>query len=58
MQVRILLTTGSAKVYALLQESLPTRVTVQLVPLDTPICVALFMRKWKPQVGIILVKMT
>ena len=54
-QVRILLTTGSPAAYALLKEALPSRVTVQLVPLDTPLCIALFMQKWRPQVGIVMV---
>ena len=52
----MLLTTGSFKAYALLKDALPARVTVQLVPMDTPLNIALFMRKWQPQVGIVLVR--
>ena len=53
----MLLTTGSFKAYSLLKDALPARVTVQLVPMDTPVSIALFMRKWQPQVGIVMVNM-
>ena len=55
-QVNLLLTTGSFKAYSLLKDALPARVTVQLVPMDTPLNIALFMRKWQPQVGIVMVR--
>ncbi|GLI61820.1 hypothetical protein VaNZ11_004329 [Volvox africanus] len=53
-KVTILVTTPCLDVYKLLGGSLPHRVLVQLVPLENPITIAAFLRKWQPQVGVFL----
>jgi hypothetical protein len=54
-KVGVLLTTCSPEVYGLLKDTLPKRVTVQHLPLDNAVCIGMFMMKWRPQVGIIMV---
>ncbi|GIL64490.1 hypothetical protein Vafri_18391, partial [Volvox africanus] len=53
-KVTILVTTRCLDVYKLLGESLPHRVLVQLVPLENPITIGAFLRKWQPQIGVFL----
>jgi 3-deoxy-D-manno-octulosonic-acid transferase len=55
-KVNVMLTTASQDAYELLQASLPPRVIIQLVPLDNPVCASLFMKHWRPQVGILMVR--
>eukprot|EP00798_Chlamydomonas_sp_ICE-L_P012675 gene12675-15905_t len=53
-KVGILVTVDSPEAFALVKRVLPTRVKVLTVPLDNPITARLFLRKWKPQVGVFL----
>eukprot|EP00798_Chlamydomonas_sp_ICE-L_P006582 gene6582-3234_t len=53
-KVGIIVTVACLKAYALVRRALPSRVIVLLMPLDNPVSAALFMRKWRPQVGIFM----
>lgn len=53
--VHVLLTVGTPEAYTLLSGSLPPRVVLQYVPLENPVSVRLFLRHWRPQVGIFMV---
>ncbi|GFH29369.1 3-deoxy-D-manno-octulosonic-acidtransferase, partial [Haematococcus lacustris] len=53
-RVHIMLTVACANALKLLQGALPARVILQLVPLDNPISVAMFMHHWRPQVGFLM----
>ncbi|KAL6757321.1 3-deoxy-D-manno-octulosonic-acid transferase-domain-containing protein [Haematococcus lacustris] len=53
-KVHIMLTVACADALKLLQGALPTRVILQMVPLDNPVSATMFMRHWRPQVGILM----
>ncbi|GFH15610.1 3-deoxy-D-manno-octulosonic-acidtransferase, partial [Haematococcus lacustris] len=53
-KVHIMLTVACAEALKLLQGALPARVILQMVPLDNPVSATMFMRHWRPQVGILM----
>ncbi|WIA36478.1 hypothetical protein OEZ86_007778 [Tetradesmus obliquus] len=52
--VHVLLTTSTPEARTLLQNSLPSRVTVQFLPLDNVLCIRQFLAHWKPQACILM----